>query len=391
MDRSVFQKMTRPMRTIVTAVTAVALVWVSACTTFGKSETTQQSTEAAVLKTEFPGALVLLPNCPIRRVEGEVEFVPLVGLALGWVVSAVAPVAIHAVVGAVAGFLEERAKELNSSTTASDRVVLWRHDQGKSNYSLWARCLVFVRGEFGSGDASAKHAFSTVSNKAIWESASTDLVNAAFKDAGRENIRLRGAPEIYVELPITYGGKIEVSDIETKDSQGRIIKKETLRIPRTIEIGPPFLVYLTPGPKRGDQSKKLVLNISVSADMMSDGKRQESTILDRPIDFGMVSKMSRVERNQFVSSPPLKTSLPYPFQEKVDVVQNNKLVTYTAINGVTISFTGILTESEDGGDVERGVAKAIRDNEDKLKDPVLKFLDDLIKKATTDSATPAKK
>ena len=278
--------------------------------------------------------------------------------------------------------LEHRAAELSASTTAKTRTELWKEDGNKA-LRPWPKCLVFVRGMFEKADATTVPEDFTRVDASFWDATKTDNLNKLLQNAGA-GFKLQGVPEFYLELPLTYPSII-VPPQGLQDAKGPVADKlvNPITVPVAIELGPPVVRYFKPGPKRSRTTKRLIFTLTISTDAINNGKRESLVLVDFPIDLGEMSWPAKAGKEQFVSTTPIRMNLPYPFEERITLLFDTRKVLYaSALNHVIVSSTGVLTESEDGSDIERAIAKVARENHKNFSDPVVKFLNDLIKKAS---------
>jgi hypothetical protein len=384
----------RPLSIALALVLAVS----AGCASIGQKTTTASNQEPKIPKSETPGLVAFTDLCPIQHPGDYKEAVPVIvgALAIAAVTTFV-PVVFDLVVGAASDALERRAEALSASTTAKGAAEIWKI-QGGGDIRPAIRCLVFIRGVFTQASEQASEEENENDYKGVdpnvWDAAATKNVNSTLS-RGDVTARLKGVPEMYAEFPIRYP-TVSIPAQTLKNAEGKDLLDEkkvpvklskATSLPVAMEIGPPLVVYVKPGPRREKPEEQLVLALTLTADMMNQNKREEVTLVDRPFDLEKLRWPVRVPRERYVTWQPIRFRLPSPFPEKVEVLSETGANGYaSALNLVRLTGTAVLTETQEGGDIERAVAKAARENRAKFSDPVVKFLEDLIKKNTAKEA-----
>lgn len=339
-------------------------------------------------QAKTPAVVAFFDACPLNGGTGT-EVAPLAaGLIMAFAGAAI-PLGVDLIGDGIADALEARADALKASTTAGFKADLWTA-KGNS-VEIEYGCLVFMRGGFKYKDTAP--ILQPAVPKAIWDLATdgnSDIVKKAAVKYASTNKKLPaqfqnlvGAPEIYIELPmikriVTVPANQQVVDAEGKpalDANKKPMPPTSRAQPlvTAIEFGTPATYYVKSGAERNSDAKRLVLTVTVTAEAPNDkGKVESQTILDHSFDLGQHKPPAKVEPSDVVANqPPVQMPVVYPYSRTVQLASadakspDNLFVKTLSMVPLTVRAT--LTESEEGGDLERLLAKTLRDKDARKK------------------------
>lgn len=383
--------MSQAMKQTVALFVAVVL---AGCAGVGKSE--EKKEEKALPRAEAPAALVFLHTCPISQ-HGAPEAAFMTALATA-VIQSFAPSLIGAVFDAGVKALEERADALTASSTAHANGTFYRRETtaNGASYKVSYGCLVFIRGGMSEKGAALKV------DESIWSEGRTKLVNEELKKA-KPAWALSGPPELYIEFALDYPVKQAAKDEVVTGTDGKPLTDpkggayklpNNLDIPSRLELRPVELYYLKSGAKRNSgNSKQLVLQTEIKARTPKDGSWQDTTLLDATFDLGQVRIGSSLKGSVLNSRASVFGQMPPPSLIDATVVvrfpnvETPKQGSVKVIDLVDVNARVTVTETEDGGDIERLLAKTAKDKKGDLTKPVLDAINDWVKKQQGGTAT----
>jgi hypothetical protein len=308
-------------------------------------------------KAKLPALLILRDTCPESKPQLAVESPALLApLALAFV-QVVGPVIIEKAVELTADFLESRANALSASSSASVNGTLYS-TQGQV-VRVANACLIFARGRMGPADK-----ITVADEERYW-------TRTKLRDRHRD-LGLISPPEVYLELAIEY---------ET------IKLAENRDFATSLGLRPVFLDYRKSGAERNpDDAKHLVLDVGFESRALTDKSDKDSTFLKTTLDFGDVKIGQTLTYAELRHLSPKMFRLPPAQRVKISPGPSGESSAkeQEVTDLISISVSGSLLETQDGGDLERAIAKATRENKKKLSDPAVKFLEDLVKKVVGD-------
>jgi len=306
-----------------------------------------------------PSAVVVLKSCPIATSLGA-EVAPVLPL-LGVVAGAVIPEIVSAGVDIVAEFLEERARQLNASSTASAHGTFYRRKDESDAVALAFGCIVLVRGEFAG--VPPKGIDSTWAGQL--EEFNNAVVEAVAADSDSK-LYLAGEPEFYAEFDV-----VPETTTFRKKSNGKEIELTT-----SFGLKPSYIYYTQSGAKRNPSGKKqLAVEISIESRSMFQDAKKDGSLYAQTFDLGFIEIGSERTPEDLRHKPAKLSSVPAFEQRELSYGGTE----YVADELYPMTVTMTLTELEEGGDIERALAKALRDNKKKLSDPLVGYIDERIK------------
>ncbi|MFM0091568.1 hypothetical protein PQR46_32200 [Paraburkholderia sediminicola] len=336
-------------------------------------------TGRTIPKAKTPSLIILSDTCPVTNIGPQYEFaflVPILLAAGSALVNAILPKLINSAVGAGADYLQKRADSLNASSTAfTNGSIFKRTTDDKGNLSPFQDrngCLVFIRGGLTS-TADSK------TTSGDWNVATMNRVNDSLSKANIKSLFLTSRPEVYAEFNIHYRRSVVRSTPQKQPNSGN-----PKFIYQAIGFAPAYIDFSKTGAvRRTSDSKQLIFQIVLSASPIQSGQASGSTILDQTIDLGEMKIDSSKQTSDLAYKSPQFAKIPQP---SVIPLTNNgdKKVSGYVDDEVAIGVQVTLTETEDGGDVERSVAAGLRENESKISDAVTQAVVGLIPKAKKD-------
>lgn len=337
--------------------------------------------ESAIPKAESPLVVGLFDSCPTASVGGQesAALLPIAGQLATAAISILVPPLINVATTRTADWLADLANQRNASSTGSASQFLWQMENSVARTTVG--CIVAIRGHF-SGTGS-KHAPDSPKEKHAWTEADSEQVSYKLKQAGLP--ALIGHPEVYVEFELSYptikfpAGQQFVDD-NGKASGGKL--DNDITIPTEIHVRPRRVSFLKSGAKRGStKEKKLVVDLRLDVEIKHDGKKQSLTLIQRSFDFGNRRIPSDIVDHAFLGRAPIRTVLPYPYKGAIPVVIKDDVRHLATMNLIHTTAAIVVTETEAGGDVERGIAKGLQDDASKISEPIEAYLKGLIEEA----------
>lgn len=355
--------------------------------------------KSLVPKASKPGVVKFLNKCPMT--DGVAQNEDMGATLLGIAIATLAPPLIEAATSGLSEWLEERANSHNASTTASTSANLW--DLSEPNKKKAAvGCLAFIRGDFVANDPNPL----PENKNGSWTSSNTNRINSelANSDVG---IFLKSDPEMYIEFKLglevetikAFNYAVETSapsqssgnggaktsnrgvsraTSDGKRGEGSGESPDEVKIARRLLLKPSYFVYLKSGTKDGGEEKRVVAETKLDVLVPGKDKVESKSLLDRPFDFGENKTPTVHDATDLLTLPSVELPIIEPYDEEVLNSTGDKILKIK--NPVRMTATVVVTESEDKGDLERALAKSVKDNSKDLSKTVTDYLKGLVKK-----------
>lgn len=363
------------MRNIRVAALLMGVFMLGACSGWPQKPPTVDG-KPVLPKAELPGVVALNGRCLVAEVGDPYEAAAIVGALAGALVQTVVPTVANFAVEGVANYLEQRARELNASTTASSTLSHIYRQRSRDRQIVPANnCLIVARGKLGPYE----------------KIASTDGVfNTALLRDLHPTLGLIAPPEFYAEFKIEYN-KVSGQIVDEKS-------KKIADFSTFTEIGlkPVYVYYRQSGAKRNsEKSKRVVVEVNMEARPLVSTSGS-TTVLSTTFDLGEIPFQTKLEGADLARYTPKYAKLPQPTMAKVEGVTTSPTGAARKANAEVLDLVPVtamvsVTESEDGGDLERALAEAFRTNKQKFADPLTTYVDERVKawlKIPNKPATP---
>lgn len=348
--------------------TILCLLFATACAQNLNAQETSQSDKNAVIlpRASSPAIVVLANSCPLTAKTAGQNFAPLsaLGITLATTsVSTIAPVLVDATFDSFTNWLEERANELTASTTARDSQSLYAINPATARAR---NCIIFVRGGFGKSKNLDKRT----------ESAVTDAELAKIKsviETSRGTINFTNQVEIYAEFALA------LRSFKSFD--------QTTDIPVQFAVKPVFLSYAQSGAERNkEDDKHLIFTFQMDRIPVEESDNKTSTIFSETYDLGRIPFGARFEPADLAHLDSTFVPIPRPSKRTIAVTDSTGNDTeIDVVDPVFVNLRVSLTETEEGGDITRAIAAALKENKRQFTDPAVEFIVDQFKRALKDS------
>lgn len=283
--------------------------------------------------------------------------------------------------------MSERQRQLTASTTFQATgdfysIAEQPAPQPQAFYQMPVRCLVLIREADkaptqGSGQQDG------------WET-NRELVNGALT-AAKTGYELQRTPTFYAEFAFVYHTlKVPPQVLHdeagkpSRDRSGHEVRWEGKDgVPYEFEIKPVRVFYGQSGAARNSgDAKRLTVSVDLAAKTFEGQKWASVPMLAKTFDLGMVkaggfmAESDLAQKGNAVAPirPPGRITVRIPHAAGVAYAYAPDLVNMTA--------TAILTESEDGSDIERWLYEKAKEKRDTLTDKAKGWVNDGVDRVT---------
>lgn len=290
--------------------------------------------------------VVVLPTCPKGF---GLEFAPAAAIApiAAALVVKGAGIAIDKGSEAIATYLERRANDRIASSTASAHEWLYSPKTEKPTIG----CIVFVRGKFG-----AKVADNPTEAKP-WTKTELLTLHRLFGLVER--------PELYIAFRVDYDELSIPGAASTRSAYVRFM------------LTPVAIDYFVSGTAAGSKAgKQIDVTLSLEVRPLSG---ESTMILDQTLGFGQVKLGTSLRGADLAHKTIAPRPMPQRQEYAISYVQSGHLKEARVVDNLPVTVAVSVLESEDGGDVERAVADAVRKHASEIKDPLNAWLEAKVK------------
>lgn len=334
-----------------------------------------------------PGAAraFLLDSCPLDPAIGKESI--LLPVLLAPLIKSAAASAIDAGYDYFLKVMSERQRQLTASSTfqaTGSFYALEKPSAGQQGefYRMPLKCLVLVR------EADTEPALSPELRE-VWD-INKEKINGALAIA-KAGYALQRAPTFYAELKIRYL-TLTVPAQALQDETGKplldragkaVVLPEPMDVPIEFEVKPVRVFYGQSGALRNPGDKKrLTLSVDLSAKAFENQKWTSTALLAKTFDLGMARAGDFIPESELAEKAGAVAPIPAPGQMKLRVPYGKGNAYAHAPDLVGTTATAILTESEDGSDIERWLYEKAKEKRDTLTGKAKGWVNDSVDRNT---------
>ena len=200
---------------------------------------------------------------------------------------------------------------------------------------------------------------------------------------------MQRAPTFYAELKIRYL-TLTVPAQALQDETGKplldragkaVVLPEPMDVPIEFEVKPARVFYGQSGAVRNPGDKRLTLSVDLSAKAFENQKWTSTALLAKTFDLGMARAGDFIPESE-LAERPARAPIPAPGQMKLRVPYGKGNAYAHAPDLVGTTATAILTESEDGSDIERWLYEKAKEKRDTLTGKAKGWVNDSVDRNT---------
>lgn len=326
----------------------------------------------------------LFEQCPLD-LEGSNESLFLPALLAPYIKSAASGL-IDASYDYFLKVMNERQRQLTASTTFQATGNFYKVDesatgQQQGRYEIPIHCLVLIREPGQDQSPSA--------TQDDWK-ARKDMVNGMLSFAGLD-YRLQRTPTFYAEFAFAYHTLTVPSQVlhdaagkPLLDRSGNEIRWDGKDgVPYEFEIKPVRVFYGQSGAARNSgDAKRLTVSVDLAAKTFENQKWTSVPMLAKTFDLGMVKAGGFMAESDLAQKGNAVAPIRPPGRITVRIPHAAGDAYAYAPDLVNLTATAILTESEDGSDIERWLYEKAKEKRATLTDKAKGWVNDGVGHAT---------